>query len=209
MRRSLPLAVLLLAALCALGACTALTRELPPGDPVVWDARRAALTPRSTWQLEGRVAIAAADEGYSGTLAWDQQGEVLDFRFDGPLGFGGLHIHGDAAVLTVTTSKGETFTVTDPERELDARFGWSLPVHSMRYWLVGIPDPGSAFDADYDAAGKPRRIAQGGWTARYETWQPNLPFALPRKLVIERDDVRIKVVAESWRMLNAPEQPQG
>ena len=197
-----------MAVLCVLASCATLTTT-QPGDPVAWEARRAALTPRSTFTIGGRVAIAAGDEGYSGSLDWDQQGEVLDARFEGPFGAGGVHIRGDAAVLEGSTSKGQTFSITDPERELEARLGWPMPVRSMRYWLVGIPDPGAEFDAAYDAAGRPRLLLQGGWTVRYETWQPNEPHALPRKLTIERDDLRIKVVAETWRMLAAPVPPQG
>ena len=208
MRRSLPLAVLPLV-LVGFAGCSTMTTTHAPGDPAAWDARRAALTPQSVWQLEGRVAIAAGDEGWSGTLAWVQSGAALDFRFKGPLGVGGLHIHGDAAALTVTTSKGETFTVVDPERDLDERLGWSVPFGSMRYWMVGIPDPASAFEADYDTAGRPREIRQQGWTVRYDEYRRDSPQAvdsvdLPRRLTIERDDVRIKVVAERWTFTASP-----
>ena len=197
---------LLLAALSILllgvAGCTTRPTLREPGDAAAWDARRALLTPLHAWQLEGRVAIAAAGEGYSGTLAWIQAGATLDFRFKGPLGFGGLHIRGDAVALIVTTSKGETFTVTDPERDLDDRLGWSLPVHSMRYWMTGIPDPARAFAADYDGAGRPREILQQGWAVRYAEFQRvdsgSTPLQLPRRLTIERDDVRIKVVVERW-----------
>jgi outer membrane lipoprotein LolB len=195
--------VALAVALAGLAGCATMGGVHAPGDPVAWAARRTALTPLQAWQLDGRVAIAAGDEGYSGTLAWVQDGATLDFRFQGPLGFGGLRIHGDAVALTVTTSKGETFTVTDPEQDFEDRLGWSLPVHSMRYWMTGIPDPASPFEADYDAAGRPREIRQKGWTVRYDEFERDAPPAtggvvLPHRLTIERDDVRIKVVAGRW-----------
>lgn len=197
--RALGQAALLLL-LFGVGGCTTLTTR-EPGDPVAWEARRVALVAFDAWQLDGRVAIAAGDEGYSGSLAWVQSGATLDFRFQGPLGFGGLHIHGSADLLTVTTSKGETFTVTDPERDLEAKLGWSLPLNGMRYWMVGIPDPAAAFSADYDGAGRPREIRQSGWVVRYDAFHDAASLAaaaLPRRFTVERDAVRIKVVAERW-----------
>lgn len=190
--------VLLLASMLAAAGCSTLARAPAPGDRAAFDARSAALALRSAWRLEGRAAVAAEGEGYSGTLAWAQQGEALDLSFDGPLGLGGLRIRGDAAALEVETSKGERFTVTDPERDLEARLGWSMPVRSMRYWLVGIPDPAAVFDAEVDADGLPVRIVQRGWDVRYESWQAVGDDRLPRRITLERADLRIRVVAERW-----------
>jgi outer membrane lipoprotein LolB len=192
-------AALLLATL-GVAACVPAVKDLPPGDPVAWEARRVALTAQSAWTMEGRAAIANADDGWSGALTWVQDGEAIDLRFEGPLGFGGLRIRGDAAALAVTTSKGETFDVLDPERDLEAKLGWPLPVRSMRYWVTGIPDPAGEFAADYDAAGRPRRIEQGGWTVRYEGFQPAAAMEMPRRVTIERADLRIKLVAERWAL---------
>lgn len=198
--RALGIGVLVGIASVVIG-CTTLAPKPVPGDPVAWAARRVALATLDSWQLDGRVAIAAAEDGGSGSLLWVQTGSSFDFRFKGPLGVGGQHIRGDAAQITVTTSKGETFTVADPERELDARIGWSVPFASMRFWMVGVPDPAEAFDADFDAAGRPREIRQLGWTVRYDAFHAEaLPAALPRRFSVERDAVRIKVVAERWTL---------
>lgn len=184
--------------LALLGGCTTMIRDGSGGDAAAWETRQGTLAPRDDWHLEGRVAINAGREGYSGSLSWDQQGEALDFQFTGPFGLGGLRIWGGADALTVKTHKGETFAVTDPERDFGARLGWALPIRSMRYWMAGIPAPGTAFEVELDGKGRPRVLEQQGWTVTYDEYQKGGDLDLPKRLTIERDQVRIKVVAERW-----------
>jgi outer membrane lipoprotein LolB len=168
------------------------------GDQQAWGERQGALAPLDQWDLEGKVAISAGRDAYSGSLSWAQDGAALDFQFKGPFGIGGLRIWGGADALTVKTHKGETFTVTDPERDFGERLGWSLPIRSMRYWMAGIPAPGAAFEAEVDRQGRPTRLVQQGWTVTYAEYQKVGALELPKRLEIERDTVRIKVVAERW-----------
>ena len=80
----------------------------------------------------------------------------------------------------------------------EARLGWSMPVRSMRYWLAGIPDPAAVFDVEVDPDGLPVRIVQRGWDVHYGSWQAVGEDRLPRKIMLERADLRIRVVAERW-----------
>lgn len=191
---------LALGALLALGGCTTMVSDRSAGGDAAWGERQGALAPLDEWELEGRVAIAAGRDGYSGSLSWVQDGAALDFRFKGPFGLGGLRIWGGADELTVKTHKGETFTVTDPERDFGSRLGWSLPIRSMRYWMAGIPAPDAAFEAKVDRHGRPLRLEQQGWVVTYDEYQTVGALELPKRLEIERDTVKIKVVAERWTM---------
>lgn len=191
---------LALGALLATGGCTTMSEDRTTGDQAAWTARQGALAALDEWTLEGRVAITADRDGWSGSLSWVQDGAALDFQFKGPFGLGGLRIWGGADALTVKTHKGETFTVTDPERDFGQRLGWSLPIRSMRFWMAGIPAPGAPFESAVDARGRPVRLEQQGWTVTYAEYQKVGALELPKRLEIERDAVRIKVVAERWTM---------
>jgi outer membrane lipoprotein LolB len=192
-------AVALVGAL-ALGGCTTMTRPTTIPDEAAWSARRAELGALARWQLEGKVAIAAGPDSWSGSLTWEQEGERLEFRFSGPFGIGGLRIWGGPGALQVRTHKGETFTIVDPERDLEERLGWSVPVLSMRYWMVGVPAPGAAAEARVDGAGRASELVQQGWTVRYAEYQEVGALELPRRFTIERDRVRIKVAADRWTL---------
>lgn len=194
---------LALVALLTLGGCTTMMQDRTGAGQAAWGERQGALAPLDQWTLDGRVAINAGRDGYSGSLSWVQDGAALDFQFKGPFGFGGLRIWGGAESLTVKTHKGETFVVTDPERDFGERLGWSLPIRSMRYWMAGIPAPDSAFEAEVDRDGRPLLLQQQGWTVTYDEYQTVGALELPKRLTMERDTVRIKVVAERWQMKDA------
>jgi len=177
-----------------------MVRPTAPPDEPAWAARRAALEPLDRWQVDGRVAITTRDDNYSGSLSWIQTGAALEFRFSGPFGLGGLRIWGEPNALWVKTHQGETFSIADPERDLAERLGWSVPVLSMRYWIVGIPAPGLPAEATVDRRGRASELVQQGWTMRYAEFEQVGELELPKRFTIERDGVRIKVVAERWRI---------
>jgi outer membrane lipoprotein LolB len=190
------LASLALAAIL-LGGCATLRRAEAP-DPAAWAARRAALAPVSDYRLEGRISIAAGREGVSGSLDWTQRGAALDARFAGPFGLGGLRIWGDAENLELRTRKGEQVSIVDPERDLEARLGWSIPIRAMRYWLLGVPAPDTSFVAEVDGRGRARVLEQADWRVSYDEYQRAASHELPRRFVIERVGVRIKVLVDRW-----------
>jgi outer membrane lipoprotein LolB len=162
------------------------------------EERRAALLALTDWQVEGRIALSAGREAWSGTFSWKQVHDDLDFRFRGPLGLGGFRIYGDLDRLRVKTTTGEQFSLTDPETELREKFGWSIPVHSMRYWMLTLPDPEGEAAETTNGARELVLLEQLGWTVAYDGYTPTEGRSMPRKITMDGDGVRIRVVAERW-----------
>ena len=50
---------------------------------------------------------------------------------------------GDGQSVMLTEEDGVKTVLQDAEMELRWRYGWTIPVSSLRYWALGIPDPGS------------------------------------------------------------------
>jgi outer membrane lipoprotein LolB len=165
---------------------------------VDWLERRDMLREIEEFRMEGRLALNTGRRGYSGTVSWEQNDDIVDFRFRGPFGFGGFRIHGDPEQLRVKTTAGEEFLLRDPEQEMTERFGWSLPVHSMRYWILGVSDPALPASEVPGGEGLLESIEQGGWTVRYDGYGDTEGLLLPRRLDMERGDVRIRVMADRW-----------
>jgi outer membrane lipoprotein LolB len=181
------------------GCATTRPATVTPATP--WAARREALTKLDRWQLEGKIGINAGREGGSGTFSWQQAGDALDFRFRGPLGAGGFRIYGDDDRLRVKTTEGEEFELVDPERELRERYGWSVPLRSMRYWMLGVPDPhGEAAETLDDAQQNLALLQQNGWTVQYGGYSETAGMLLPRKLTMDGDGIRVRVVVERWQI---------
>ncbi len=197
----------LFCALSALVGCAALREPAPKA--VDWNARRAALQALDDWTVRGRIAVATAEDGWSGSLTWRQEDEDVDLSFRGPLGVGGVHIFGTSEHLEVETTRGEALTITDPEHELYREFGWTIPVYSMRYWMLGASDPRTHAEEVVDEQGLLKALTQGGWTVRYESYREFEGRLLPRKLVLQNDAVRIRLAVSNWTIEAPGLRPPG
>ena len=140
----------------ALGGCVSPPDRIGEAIGADWLERRDYLRTLDDWRMEGRIALRAGRDGYNGTLSWEQFEDDLDFRFRGPFGFGGFRIHGDVDRLRIKTTGGDEMLLSDPQAEMEERFGWSLPVYSMRFWIVGVSDPSleEVIRAMYEAKGE-------------------------------------------------------
>jgi outer membrane lipoprotein LolB len=194
-------AALATGALC-LAACGSLPSHTPGGPPdeTAWQSRLPALTALTDWELSGRVGIINGKDSGSGSLDWKQQGTRLSFDFRGPLGAGAVHIEGDADALWVRTSRGEDFLSTDPEHDFATRLRMPLPLLSMRYWMLGMPDPGAPYEKRVDSLGEITHLEQRGWQVDYSQYAEVQGYALPARLSLEQGGVRIKVVMDAWTL---------
>ena len=93
------------------------------------------------YDFRGRIAVKAADDGFNGKLNWKQQRAEFEATVSGPLGIGTVRIAGNGGAVTVTDKDGVKTRLRDAETDLQARYGWTIPVQSLRYWALGLPDP--------------------------------------------------------------------
>jgi len=114
-RRFAAAAVLVLASGCT---------TLPPAPEIAdWSARRAALQALPAWTLNGRIAVAAGENGFSGGFDWAQDGESADIALSGPMGGARLRIHVEGGALEVTDDRGNCYTGEEAERFVAERIG--------------------------------------------------------------------------------------
>lgn len=135
-------------------------------------------------------------------MTWIQQDSHMQFGFRGPLGAASFNVEGSPPSLLLETGSGDREMLTDPDIELRTRFGWSAPFESLRYWMVGIPDPAAPSTLRVSDDGILRELGQGGWRITYDSYHDGQP-QLPRKLTLLRDDVRIRVIVDRWQILPA------
>jgi outer membrane lipoprotein LolB len=192
-------AMLLLAA-SLLAACSTLQSSAPSGaeDETAWAVHLAQLTTLSGWSLDGQVGFIEGKDSGSGSLTWSQQEDQSVLDFHGPLGAGAVHMEGDSTSLHVKTSRGDDFTTTDPETDLGARLHQPLPVMSLRYWVLGMPDPRADYSKTSDAHGELMALDQRGWHVEYKSYAQVEGLSLPTLLVLQRDAVRIKLAVSDW-----------
>ena len=165
-------------------------------------ARQERLLSLPQWEARGRVAIKSADTGGQGSLQWLQTGPAARIRLSGPFGAGAYEINwmpGEITVYSRGTEAALEYVGPDAaERFLAEQVGWSFPVTSVRYWLLGLADPAAPAAEQVDAGGRLVELRQSGWVVRYEDYAQSAATWLPRKLVIEGSQVRVRFVIDTW-----------
>ena len=173
-----------------------------PGSRVSWSDREAALQALPGWKLRGRVAVKSGDRGGQGRLQWQQSGASARVRLSGPLGAGATEIRWDPGQVVLTDRNGEVaaaYTGPDAvEQLLDQRLGWRFPAGHLRYWVLGIPDPGSRARQNFDQDGWLMQIDQDGWRIDYSEFRQYSGRWIPRRISIENGPVRVKLVIDDW-----------
>jgi outer membrane lipoprotein LolB len=110
-----------------------------------------------------------------------------------------LRVVGDEALVSI---RGEDLSEADG-RELVARYfghGRSLPVREMRYWLIGVPAPGSPHQEVVGEGARLASLAQSGWQVRYDRYQPVGSLVLPARMELTTEGLRLRVVVSDWRL---------
>lgn len=187
-------------ALAVLGGCATPREPVGTGTGLDWDQRRELLRNLEDWRLEGRLALRSGEEGYNGSLNWEQMRDDMDLRVSGPFGVGGFRIYGSIDRLRLETSRGDSYLLQDPESEMVREFGWSLPVGSMRFWVLGVSDPALAAQETVDDQGRLVTLQQAGWAIRYDRYTMSEGTLLPAKMVMENGNVRIRLVTDRWTL---------
>jgi outer membrane lipoprotein LolB len=198
--RSLPAAasrkLLWLAGAVALAGCRSLPVQHPLEQP--WPARKAELQAQAHFELKGRVAVAVGGEGFQARLRWVQDGAQTQLSLAGPLGAGGVQVTSDDSHVSITTSRGEHLDDQAAREELTARLGFEPPFTSLRYWMLGVPDPRSPATETLDPQQQLLRLEQGGWQIDYTAYMPVNSQSLPAKVTLQNADVRVRLVVDSW-----------
>jgi outer membrane lipoprotein LolB len=183
--------------LFGLAGCASSSGTLLP-DINDWETRKAVLAKADEWEFAGRIGVSAGDEGFNGKLWWRQDGVVFRARISGPLGVGTIFLNGDRRELTLTDQDGIVTELVDAEVELRERYGWTIPITSLRYWALGIPDPSSASEASFDDTGQLKELLQRNWQVTISQYTEGGGQSMPRRLIAINDEIKVRLVIDNW-----------
>ena len=190
------LALLLLTALL-LHACAA-RRGLDLPDLPDWDTRLAVLEAQDQWEFTGRIGASAGDEGFNGKLRWRQHNNDFSATVNGPLGAGTVRIEGNSGHVTLTDKQGEATELTDAELDLRLRYGWTIPVNSLRFWALGIPDPSVSTVTSFGDNGLVDEMQQGNWLVTFAEYRDAGGQPMPRRIFAVNADAKVRLVIDKW-----------
>lgn len=182
----------------SIAGCATLPKKPAVTQP--WEQHRAELQQRAQYALKGRVAVAVAagQEGFSARLRWQQQGVQSHVALDGPFGAGGVQMDWDGTALRVRNARGQQLDSDAAREELLGKLGFEPPFESLRYWLLGAPDPATPADEVADGQQRLASLRQGGWQIDYGAYLAVQGQWLPQRLTLHREGVRVRVLIEQW-----------
>jgi outer membrane lipoprotein LolB len=96
-------------------------------------------------------------------------------------------------------ARGERLDADAARAELERRIGFEPPIGSLRYWVLGVPDPASPAAEELDAEARLARLEQNGWQIEYTGYAAVDGRWLPQRLTLRRDDVRVRLLVERWQ----------
>ena len=193
-----------LGAALAIAVLAAACRTAPPALPpsaVPWEVRRPQLQARTHFELKGRVAVAARGEGFNANLHWTQEGARSQLTLEGPLGVGGAQVTASGEELSLITARGEHVDNEEAHAALESRLGFDPPLSALRYWVLGVPDPAQpATEALDQAQQRLAALTQEGWRVDYQSYVSAGGGALPSRLTLQRDNVRVRLLVDNWQL---------
>ena len=188
----------LLILLCStvLAACVTTRRAPAPplGAAVGWDRRVADLQGLGSWRLDGRAAVAAGTQGWQASLNWRQSGDDAEVHLSGPFGVGSVVLKRTHDGLSLNGAPPSDAVVS----QLQERLGVELPIDHLRFWLLGVPDPGAAFDLKRNDQDRASQLTQDDWNIDYDRYMSVNGDLLPALLVLSREGVRVRIVVDRW-----------
>lgn len=191
------------ALLLALAACV----TTPPAVRRTLDAaeQHSLLQELQTFSLTGRVAVAAAGQGSTPSVEWQQQRELSRVKLSGPLGVGSLQLDYSADSLRLVTGNGDVLVDAEAQRALTRELGFVPPFEALRYWILGEPAPTDAAKIETrDAGGLLQRLEQQQWLIVYERYMPvntsTGTAQMPARLTATREGLRLRLVVDRWRL---------
>jgi outer membrane lipoprotein LolB len=183
--------------LAVLSACATQTS---PGLPELsdWETRQAVLAAYPEWSFSGSIGVRAGTEGFNGQIRWHQVENGFSATVCGPLGAGTLALNGDGERITIIDKTGEEIELANAEIDLRDMYGWTIPVGSLRYWALGVPDPANPAMTEFGDDGQLSHLEQRDWTVRISEYREGGGQSVPRRIVAVNADVKVTLFIRRW-----------
>lgn len=165
-------------------------------------AQQTELLALKHWRMDGRIAVQSATEAFQAGLVWEHEGRQDRVQVSGPLSQGAYSIVLQDHLILVRDQNGNLRTSNNPSALLRSELGVAVPLASLRYWVLGMADPGGASPLPvFDNQGRLRELRQADWVLSYPGFVAAGDYELPQKLLAESRDIKLKLVVDDWSIL--------
>ncbi|MEY4474859.1 MAG: outer rane lipoprotein LolB [Pseudomonadota bacterium] len=195
--RLLPLATLLLA------ACSTTPPIGPATSPTSpqWRQHEQQLQQLAQFQTRGAFAYISDKQKVYARFFW-QQTSPARYRLllTNPLGSTELELVVQPGMAQLTDSNGKRHISDDPQKMIQTLTGMSIPMESLRQWILGLPGDTTDFTLDNKYRLKQLTYKQNGvtWVVDYQEYNTRVTPSLPGRLELNQGGQRIKLKMDNW-----------
>lgn len=162
--------------------------------------RERQLAAANHWTLQGRLGVSNGKDGGSGSFIWTQDGERYDFELRGPAISGAnFRLSGGPDGALLEGLKSGPLRGPDAESLMHRALGWSMPLHDLRAWVLGLRADSGPAELQFGQDRLPALLQQDGWTVEYREWDASRQPPLPKKVYADKPPFKVKLSIESWQ----------
>ena len=145
-----------------------------------------------SWSFSGRLALTGKKDAWQASIVWAHDLGSDEIKLSGPLGQGATVIRLSSDEVIIDRGDGKVLSSRQPEDFINQQLGLAVPVRSLRYWVVGLPEPSTTFVLTTDG------FVQSGWLIEYKQEQVVNSELLPRKISVTNEQVKLKLMIDQW-----------
>jgi outer membrane lipoprotein LolB len=151
-----------------------------------------------SFELSGRINLRVEKEGFPGRVRWNHAPGRDELWFYSPVGAAVAHLRQDEQGALLVNAQGKEYRAQDLRTLAADVLGWDLPLDGLPYWVRGLAWPGGPVKTRLDDQGRLSQLEQAGWQVSYLAWNGRGPDALPARLDLQGERLRLRLVVEDW-----------
>jgi outer membrane lipoprotein LolB len=167
-----------------------------------WFDHSTRISTIETWKFRGKAALKGPELGQNMKVDWHQYGMRYDIQLKGPMGIGATRIRGHDDTIEQIAQGDDTINSAEIEIWLEQQLGGQLPLASMRYWLRGLPVPGTVITASTTDQGRLASLVQQQWTVELTEYRPVQAgidiVQLPHRVKLSQGEYRARIHITRW-----------
>jgi len=152
------------------------------------------------WCMTGRSAAKYAESGWHAGVHWCQAGNQTTLELSGPMRLGTVLLNYRLGELWIRESTDHLSITHQPQRLLQERLGFSIPLNALKFWLMGVVEPGPIDYQQLDSNGRMSLFRQHDWLVKYDNYSLVSGSQLPGKIKLTKDAVSLKIVVDKWQL---------
>ncbi|MEJ6123341.1 lipoprotein insertase outer membrane protein LolB [Vibrio sp. 2-Bac 85] len=170
-----------------------------------WEQQQQALQQLDHWTLTGKLAIFLESDRQSANIYWQQQGDDYSIQLTTFIGTRILQVTKNEQGVEIINNDDEVFTGQDANtliKQLSP--GLDLPIAALQQWIKGNPANASYQLNDQQQVSELVGLdaSQNLWEVDFQQYHVFSGTVLPTKVNLKRDDIRVKIAINQWKVTN-------